>query len=192
MINVTLGNAISLHVSHQFDQNSVALLLTLQVVGGSIGALLGGLMADFVGRRPSLVTGLILYGVSSAISGLAQSYELFYLSYIGIGLTWGIFLTLYLFVVWGDLANVETHLRMYSIGLVIYYSASGVGSFVGSQFSYIPLMVASIISCLFIFLSNIPLLFAPELLTRDLSERIRLKSYISLVKRKMGRSSNQG
>ena len=192
MINATLGNTISLHVSHQFDLNSVALLLTLQVVGGSIGALLGGLMADFVGRRPSLVTGLILYGINSAISGLAQSYELFYLSYIGIGLTWGIFLTLYLFVVWGDLANAETHLRMYSIGLVIYYSATGIGSLFGSQLSNIPLTVASIISCLLIFLSNIPLLFAPELLQRDFRERIRLKSYISLVKRKMRHSSNQG
>jgi len=192
VINATLGNTISLHVSHQFNPTSVALLVIMQVVGGSIGALLGGLMADFVGRRPSLATGLILYGISSAISGLAQSYELFYLSYIGIGLTWGIFLTLYLFVVWGDLANVETRLRMYSIGLVIYYSATGVGSFFSSQFSNIPLTVASIISCLFIFLSNIPLLFAPELLPRDFRERIQLKSYISLVKRKMRHLSYQG
>jgi MFS family permease len=192
MINAILGKTISLYVSHQFDPNSVALLLTLQVVGGSIGALVGGLMADFVGRRRTLVTGLILYGISSAISGLAQSYEPFYLSYIGIGLTWGIFLTLYQLVVWGDLANTKTCFRMYSIGLVIFYFATGIGSLFGSQFSNIPLMGASIVSCLFIFLSNIPLLFAPELLTRDLSERIRLKSYISLVKRKMRRSSNQG
>lgn len=187
VINATLGKTISLQVSYQFNPTSVALLVTMQVVGGSIGALLGGLMADFVGRRLSLVTGLILYGISSAISGLAQSYELFYLSYIGIGLTWGIFLTLYLFVVWGDLANAETHLRMYSIGLVIYYSATGIGSLFGSQLSYISLMVASIISCLFIFLSNIPLLFAPELLPQNFRERIRLKSYLSFVKRKMRR-----
>jgi MFS family permease len=192
LINATLGKTISLYVSHQFDPNSVALLVTLQVIGGSIGALLGGLMADFVGRRPSLVTGLILYGISSAISGLAQSYELFYLSYIGIGLTWGIFLTLYLLVVWGDLANVETRLRMYSIGLVIFYSTTGVGALFGSQLSYVPLMVASIVSCLVIFLSNIPLLFAPELLPQDFRERIRLKSYLSFIKRKTRHSSIQG
>jgi MFS family permease len=192
LINATLGKTISLHVSQQFNPASVALLVTMQVVGGSIGALLGGLIADFIGRRLSLVTGLILYGTSSAISGLAQSYEHFYLSYIGIGLTWGIFLSLYLFVVWGDLANVETRLRMYSIGLIIFYSATGVGSLFGSQLSSIPLTIASIISCLIIFLSNIPLLFAPELLPQDFRERIHLKSYISLVKRKMRHLSNQG
>jgi hypothetical protein len=192
VINTTLGKTISFHVLNQFNPTSVALLVTIQFVGGSIGALLGGLMADFVGRRLSLATGLVLYGVSSAISGLAQSYEPFLLSHIGIGLTWGIFLTLYLFVVWGDLANVETRLRMYSIGLVIYYSATGVGSFFGSQFSNIPLTVASIISCLVIFLSNIPLLFAPELLPQDFRERIRLKSYLSFIKRKMTHLSNQG
>jgi len=184
LINATLAKAVSFNVSQYVSPSSLMLLWHLQVISGGLGAIIGGAIADFFGRRYSLALGLTLYGISSAISGLAKSYEMFSLMLIGTGLTWGILLTLYLFVVWGDLGTTETCTYGYSIGLAVFYSTAGVGSLFSTQLFQIPLVVASITNCLLIFLSNAPLILAPELLPSDFREKIRLKLYIHLLRRK--------
>ena len=182
-INATLTSSFSLYVTQYFSPSHQVFLMALQVVGGGLSALIGGVLADFSGRRLSLVAGLTLYGVSSAISGLTESYELLYLAFIGGGLTWGILMTVYLFVIWGDLATTKTCARRYSVGLAIFYLATSVGSLLSPELLRIPLMSAAIINCLLIFLSNIPLILAPELLSTDFREEIRLKLYVSLVRK---------
>jgi len=191
LINATLAKVISIHISQYLL--SQMLFGVLQVIGGGLGAIIGGVIADFFGRRPSLTFGLTLFGISSAISGLANRYEVFYLIGIGTGLTWGILSVLYLFVILGDLADVETCARRYSIGLATFYLTSGLGAFLSPLLLEIPLSVASSISSLLIFLSNIPLILAPETLPLDFREKIRLKFYIYLVKRKKPKHwSNHG
>ena len=182
-INATLTSSFSLHVVQHFSPSTQMFLTALQVAGGGLGAIIGGVLADFSGRRLSLALGLTLYGVTSAISGLAGSYELLYPVFIGNGVTWGILLTVYAFVVPGDLANVKTCARRYSVGFAIFYMASGVGALLSPELARIPLMPAAIISCSLIFLSNIPLILAPEILSSDFREEVRLKLYVSLVKR---------
>lgn len=182
-INATLTSSFSSHVIQYFPPSSQMSLTALQVVGGGLGAIAGGVLADFSGRRLSLALGLTLYGVNSAISGLAESYEVFYLVFTGTGLTWGILLTVYLFVVWGDLSTTKTCAHRYSVGLATFYLATGIGALLSPELARIPSMPASIISCLLIFLSNIPLILAPEILSSDFREEIRLKLYVSLVKR---------
>jgi len=191
-INATLAKAISFHVSQHFSPASLMLLGALEVIGGTLGVIMGGVIADFFGRRLSLACGLTLYGISAAISGLMKSYEAFSLVFIGTGLTWGILTTLYLFLIWGDLADKETCTRRYSIGLATFYLATGVGSLFSPELLQIPLFPASITSCLLIFLSNAPLVLAPELLPLDFREKIRLKLYIDLVKKKAKYLSSQG
>ena len=193
LINATLARNISLHVLQSVPFSYYMFLIVLQLIAAVFGALGGGLIADFFGRRLSLVFGLTLYGIGSALVGLVKNYEIFYFVYIVNGLNWGIFLTVYLLVVWGDLANKESCAKSYSIGLIIFYMAAGVGSLLTHQISQIPLIISSLASCLLIFLSNIPLLLAPELLSSDFRERIRLKLYVKVI-RKIGRklSQNQG
>jgi len=182
-INATLTSSFSLYVTQHSPPSHQLFLMTLQVVGGGLGALVGGVLADFFGRRLSLAAGLTLYGVSSAISGLTESYELLYLAFIGTGLTWGILMTVCLFVIWGDLATAKTCERRYSVGLAIFYLAASLGSLLSHELVRIPLMSAAIISCLLIFLSNIPLILAPELLSTDFREEVRIKLYVSLVRK---------
>jgi len=183
LINATLAKSISFHIVQGLSSSSVIFLGYLEIVAGGSGAIIGGVIADFFGRRLSLTFGLTLYGISSAVSGLATGYGFLCASHIGIGLTWGILLTLYLSTIWGDLATLDTCFRRYSIGLAIFYSAAGVGALFAPQLFQISLIVASIASCLLIFLSNIPLVLAPELLRSDFREEIRLKLYVTLVKR---------
>jgi hypothetical protein len=59
------------------------------------------------------------------------------------------------------------------------------------QILQIPLVISSLGSCLLIFLSNIPIFLAPELLPSDFREKMRLKLHMSAVK-KMKQSQNQG
>ena len=193
LINATLARNISLHVKQSAPSSCYMVLVVLQLVAAVFGALGGGIIADFFGRRLSLVFSLTLYGIGSALVGLVENHEMFGFVYVANGLNWGMLLTLYSLVVWGDLANKESCAKRYSIGLMIFYLATGVGSLLTHQISQIPLIVSSLASCLLIFLSNIPLILAPELLSSDFREKIKLKLYMNVVK-KIGRkpSQNQG
>jgi hypothetical protein len=190
LINATLAKNISLNILQQVSSSFYLFLSVLQVMAAVFGALGGGIIADFFGRRLSLAFSLTLYGISSALAGMVNNYTMFYFVYVANGLSWGILLTLYSFVVWGDLANKENCAKMYSIGLITLYLTIGVG-LLPTQISQIPPAVSSLASCLLIFLSNIPIVLAPELLPSDFRERIKLKLHMSAV-RKIKQSQNQG
>jgi MFS family permease len=191
LINATLAKNISLSTFQQVSPSFYVFLIVLQAITAIFGTLIGGIIADFFGRRLSLALGLTLYGISSALGGFVNNYAMFYFAYATNGLSWGFLLTLYSLVVWGDLANKENCAKMYSIGLIPFYLATSVGLLFTSQISEVPLVVSSLASCLLIFLSNIPIVLAPELLSPDLRERIKLKMHINTVK-KIKRSQNQG
>lgn len=191
LINATLAVNISFGVSQLVSPDIFILFSFLQGVGAGFGALIGGIIADFFGRRVSLAFGLTLYGFSSALVGLGK-YEMFYLVYVANGLNWGILSSLYLLTIWGDLSTTESCANRYSLGLIIFYLSAGIGRILVPQIYQIPMTTASILVCSFIFLSNIPLILAPELLPTDFREKIRLKSYIYLLKKKLRRLPNQG
>ena len=193
LINATLARNISVHVLQSVPISYYMVLVVLQLVAAIFGALGGGTIADFFGRRLSLGFGLTLYGISSALVGFVENYEMFGFVYVANGLNWGILWVLYGSVVWGDLTNKESCAKRYSIGLIIFYLATGVGFLLTPQISQIPLIISSLVSCLLIFLSNIALILAPELLSSDFRERIKLKLHMNAVK-KIGRklSQNQG
>jgi hypothetical protein len=186
LINVTLAKNISLNILQQAP--SFYVLLELQLIAVVLGTLSGGLIADFFGRRLSLALSLTLYGISSALAGLFINYAVFVFVYVANGLSWGILLTLYSLVVWGDLSNKENCAQMYSIGLITFSLATGVGLLLRQQIAEVPLVASALVSCLLIFLSNIPLILAPELLPSDFRERIKLRLHMSTV-RKIGRKS---
>jgi MFS family permease len=190
LINATLAKNISLNISQQVPSSFYFFLTILQVIGVIFGAIFGGIIADFFGRRLSLAFSLTLYGISSALAGLTKINEILSFVYVANGLSWGILLTLYTFVVWGDLANKENCAKMYSIGLITFYLATSVGLL--TQISQIPLTVSSLASCLLIFLSNIPIVLAPELLPSDFREKMKLKLHMQAIRKIGKQSQNQG
>jgi hypothetical protein len=182
LINATLAKNTSLHISQLVSPSSYLLLTLLQLIGVILGALGGGIIADFMGRRLALVWSVTLYGISAALAGLIQNYVVFYFIYIANGLSFGILLMLYSFVIWGDLANKENCARMYSIGLAIFYVTIAVG-YLPTQISSLSLVASAFISCFLIFSSNLPIALAPELLSSDFREKIRLKRTMNSIKK---------
>jgi hypothetical protein len=191
LINATLAKNISLGVFQQVSSSFYLTLLGLQVIGVILGAIIGGIIADFFGRRIVLAFSLTLYGTSAALAGLFQSNEIFPLIYVANGISWGILLILYNFVVWGDLANKGNYAKMYSIGLSTYYLAIGFG-LLATQISQITLVLSALSSCLLIFLSNVPIILAPELLPLDFREKLKLRLHMNAIKKIRKQPKNQG
>lgn len=191
LINATLAKNTSLHISQLVPSSFYLFLTLLQIIATVFGALGGGLIADFLGRRPALALCVTLYGISSVFSGLSQNYTIFSFVYVASGLSWGMLLILYSFVVWGDLANKENCAKMYSIGLIIFYLATVIG-FLPTPIAQVSPVESSLVSCLLIFLSNVPIILAPELLSSDFLERTRLKLHMNAIRRINKKSQNQG
>jgi len=191
LINATLARNSGLHIQELVSTSLYTSLVASQLVASIIGALIGGIIADFFGRRFPLAISVTLYGVSTALAGFAQGGPLLFFVYAAGGLSWGMLLVMYSLVVWGDLANKKNVAKMYTIGFAIFYLTIAVG-LLPSPISQISPANSALIGCILIFLSNMPLVLAPELVSSDFRERIRIKLHMGSVKKIKKPSENQG
>jgi MFS family permease len=191
VFNSTLASNSSDFIRPLISDSVFFSLLTIQVTGVVFGVLLGGFIADLLGRRFSLVFSLTLYGFGSALLGLFEN-ELVYIGVYAIsGLSWGFLFVLYIFVVWGDLSHQKERLQLYSIGLISFFISLGIGSLVRSLvYESLSLFQSALLSVMLIFILNIPILFAPELLPSYILEKIRMKHHMDRVKKLQ--KKNQG
>jgi len=192
LVNVTLARNISVDVFQSIPSSFYTFLVVLQMIACGFGALGGGIIADFFGRRLSLGLSLTLYGLSTALGGFFQNYGVLFFMYIANGLSWGILWTLYGSVVWSDLSDKKKLCKICSIGLVTFYGVTGFGFLFTPQISQISLVTSSLLSCVLIFISNIPLILAPELLSSDFREKIKLKLHMNVVRKLRKQSQDQG
>jgi hypothetical protein len=191
LINATLSKNITLNAVQLISSSSIVFIIILQAAATFIGTLTGGILADFFGRRLTLAISVTLYGIGMALSGLIQNTTLAYFSFFAEGLSWGILLTLYIFVIWGDLSNKENYTRLYAIGLIAFYIAAAIEPF-STLVSQIPPVPSAFLGCTIIFLSNVPIALAPELQSSDFLGRIRLKMHIKAAKKAAEKYENQG
>ncbi len=182
LINATLAKNISANTSELLSSSFYLFLVILQTVAALFGALGGGFIADHFGRRLTLALSVTLYGVSMVFRAFIANEVTFLFAFIAEGLSWGVLLMLYSFVIWGDLSNSKNCSKLYAIGLIAFYLATGIGQ-LPSFISEISLLGSALISCLMIFLSNLPIALAPELLSSDIREKMRLKKYMKTIKK---------
>ena len=155
IINVTLAKSNSIHIFEQTSASFYVFLVALQVIGVCFGAIIAGFVADFFGRRIALAATLSLYGTSSALGGIFANPQVFSVLYFINGMSWGILFVMYIFVVWGDLANKDNCAKMYSLGLITYFLSLGIGAFIPQAF--LPIGTSSLLTCLIAFLSILPI-----------------------------------
>jgi hypothetical protein len=179
LINSTLANNTAIIIKNSIP-NSIETLITAQIIGVVLGALLGGVIADFLGRRFSLVFSLTFFGFCTALVGIFTNELIYTIVYFASGLTWGFLFVLYIFVVWGDLSNSKNRLQIYSRGLISYLFSLGFGSILNFSME---LFQSALLSVLIIFILNLPIIFAPELLDSYVLEKIRMKQHMKKMKK---------
>ena len=78
----------ALYITERFGvgMTQAGILLGMSSLFGLVGSLIGGALTDRIGRRPLILFGLVLSGLSSLMFGLASSYSLLYILVIFVGL----------------------------------------------------------------------------------------------------------
>lgn len=170
---------------HLLETDVYDFLRMVGAVFGSIFALIGGILSDFVGRKRIAIYGFISLGLAYAVVGIFPDSSLAWLlNRIVDGSAWGVFLAIFVLVLWGDLApsGLGFPERYYAIGSIPLFF----GDFIGSLFTpyiRVPASAAFSLASLFLFVAVLPLMYAPETLPKKVIEKRRLRKYLDDVKK---------
>jgi len=182
-VNAILGRYGTALLTARFQVPIVAMVVLSNAIS-CIGALVGGFVADMYGRKEALGIGLASYGVSTAFSGLIfleqKDGMLVFLLCALNGLSWGIFLVLYFFVIWGDLSNMDNNLLNY-VGIGVYPLSMSLAQYLPPSVQF-PLVNLALASCVLIFSSNAFLAAAQELLSPESRKEFNIFVYLEQLK----------
>jgi hypothetical protein len=179
IVNVTIAKNNSTYFFEHTSASFYVFLVALQSISVCFGAIIAGFVADFSGRRIALAVTLSLYGISAVLGGISTNPQVYSVMYFINGMSWGILFVMYIFVVWGDLANKDNCAKMYSLGVTTYFLSLGIGAFIPQ--SFLPISISSLLTCSIAFFSILPIFMVPELGPTNFMERVRLKRYANKI-----------
>jgi len=164
----SIVNNFAFPVLHTVFESDFILFVTLaESVLAGVLAIFFGFLADRVGRRRLLVVGFTLLGLGYAILGLFPEFNRGLLFYTIVdGAAWGIFATLFLLTLWGDIADKHGRggEKFFVIGFIPYLFSNFL-QIVFDQYVVSPainLVTVFSFACFFLFLTFIPLYLATE------------------------------
>lgn len=160
-------------------------LKVIQAVSAMFSSILSGVICDRAGRKRMIIYGFISLGIAYAVVSIAQTdpTSLYFYSLID-GISWGIFITLFVLTLWGDLSfiNAKNAEKYYAVGSIPFFFADFTG-FLFAAYVRASIGTAFSIASFFLFLAVVPLMYAPETLPeRKLRER-ELRGYIEKAKK---------
>ncbi|MFZ8793585.1 MAG: MFS transporter [Acidilobaceae archaeon] len=79
-------NFLSLYLGSFFEVEEVGLLLSILTAGGMLSIILGGLLADSLGRRPAIAIAIIGVAVAAVALGFSRSFMVLALAILVLGL----------------------------------------------------------------------------------------------------------
>lgn len=147
-------------------------------------ALVGGLLADLVGRKRVVITGFIVLGVGyAALSLLSEMPVIWYLYTTLDGIAWGMFASVFFMTLWGDLAGEYQRERYYALGGIPYFLAGFLPIIVKPYAGMIQTVTAFSLASFFLFLAVLPLMYAPETLPEKTMRQRELDRYVQDAKK---------
>jgi MFS family permease len=163
-------------------QSVVLIGLGLQYLSVSISAFMSGIVGDYYGRKRALIPGLILLGVSYALFSYVTSPTTYLFIKLVTGIAWG-FLVTNILTTLGDLAAKNHSEKFFAIGgiapLILSYLFQGLTSIL--EIPIDPSVLSSLLS-ITLFVSVVPLVYAPETLPEDKMRSRRLREYMRKVR----------
>ncbi|MBN1244172.1 MFS transporter [Candidatus Bathyarchaeota archaeon] len=148
-------------------------------------AVISGFFADLIGRKRLTITGFSLLGIGYAVLGLFPGdLNGYWLFTVIDGITWGIFYTIFLITIWGDLAQGKASEKYYSIGSLPFLLAVFVRLSLGTQIvDLVPSYGFFSFAGVFLFLAVLPLVYAPETLPEKTIKERELKGYLEKARK---------
>ena len=200
----TLINYTTIPIQAQIYGNpeTYTFLAEMEFIITAIVALISGFIADKIGRKRLSIIGFILLGIGYAVIGLAsanipidaagtatlENTSILLIGGIAFtvidGIAWGIFYVLFVFTLWGDLANNKWSDKFYFLGVLPYVSAYLIQLMFTPLLSEISFITVFSFASVFLFIAVLPLIYAPETLPDKLMKDRELKSYIENAKKK--------
>ena len=178
-------------------------LMAVEYIITAVFAVLSGFIADKLGRKRLAIIGFIMLGIGYAVIGI---FPISYLKFSSIlyvfadGIAWGIFYVLFIFTLWGDIAQGKHADKIYFLGALPYVFSF----FIQELFTPVltkyfdaiknPTIIFSFAS-IFLFLAVLPLIYAPETLPEKTLKDRELVTYIEkaqkIVKKQRKSSSRE-
>jgi MFS family permease len=170
--------------SQSFPENLIRDSTIVESILAGIFAVIGGFFADFTGRKRLAVAGFTLLGLGYACLGLFPENMLSWWFYTAVdGIAWGVFYTIFLIIIWGDLAIEQSGEKYYTIGSLPFLLSNFMRLSVGDYVATIPNYALFSFASLFLFLAVLPLIYAPETLPEKKIRERELKKYIEKARK---------
>ncbi|MFA7080204.1 MAG: hypothetical protein WC203_04825 [Candidatus Bathyarchaeia archaeon] len=171
------------------------MLMAVEFVVTAIFALISGFVADKFGRKRLAIIGFIMLGIGYAVIGLFANSNLHLTGIIYVftdGVAWGIFYVLFLFTIWGDLAQGKNADKIYFLGALPYLSSYFMQLLLHPYLAGIQKEMIFSFASVFLFLAVLPLIYAPETLPEKIMKDRDLRSYIEKAKKKAAQDAEKG
>ncbi len=144
-----------------------------------IFAVIGGIFADSVGRKRVVILGFVMLGVEYAAMSIISTLPFaVYLFMTLDGITWGLLFSVFLTVIWGDLGGNYAKEKFYVLGGVPFLLAGFLSVLIRPFADKVPATTVFTFASFFLFVSVIPLMYAPETLPEKSMKDRELKSYL--------------
>lgn len=147
-------------------------------------ALVGGVLADIVGRKRVIITGFVMLGIGYAVLSFSSELPFFRYLYTACdGIAWGMFSSVFLIALWGDLALDGQKEKYYVLGGLPFLLASLLSIIVKPYVEFIGTVASFSLASFFLFLAVLPLMYAPETLPEKRIKEIELSDYLEKAKK---------
>ena len=175
---------------------SYALLTAMENIVIALVAVVSGFVADRWGRKRLTIIGFIMLGIGYAVIGLFSTNPANLLLgsiifTVADGIAWGIFYVLFLFTLWGDLAQNRNSDKFYFLGALPFVSSYFMQLVFTPYLKEINVTTIFSFASVFLFLAVLPLIYAPETLPEKLMKDRDLKSYVENAKKKVQKESDK-
>jgi len=147
-------------------------------------AIVGGILADSVGRKRVVITGFAILGIEYAVLSLFSGVRASWVVYtVCDGIAWGMFASVFFMTLWGDLAEDRQKEKYYVLGGLPYLLAGFLPILVKPFVGGIETVTAFSLASFFLFLAVLPLMYAPETLPEKKIKEMELRSYAEKAKK---------
>jgi MFS family permease len=182
------GSLFNLFELPSFSESGMATIRRLEeplmFLGVVFSALISGFASDRFGRKKTIMFGLSILGLSYGFFRIATSPETYLLNALINGAAWGTIMVSYGLTVIGDFAKTCSKEKFYAIGVIVpLYIFSFVSIFSGFvNISFLANEISTILTMI-LFISLIPLVYAPETLPKHKIRRRRIDEHITKLKK---------